>query len=221
MYANFQKFLGQICQTFPTLSEVEVTQTTKYKLVMSSECPRKIGPSWFGVALFQIWRVWPYGRCLWYDRWRPFILRQEKWWNKSRLVQASMLEVGTNCLGKYQHTDAVEELPHTETPKNAVRRLHCTMCIPSNWRLDPFDAMNVQHSKSELESFLVKLWYWLANHVRKRRLKAEDVVASIVMASIVTRLANRCKMLHNVQTASFYVAFGALCASEVMLIFGD
>ena len=81
--------------------------------------------------------------------------------------------------------------------------------------------MNVQHSKSELESFLVKLWYWLANHVRKRRLKAEDVVASIVMASIVTRLANRCKMLHNVQTASFYVAFGALCASEVMLTFGD
>ena len=52
----------------------------------------------------------------------------------------------------------------------------------------------------------------LASHVGKRRLKAEDVVASIVMASIVTRLANRCKMLHNVQTASFYVAFRALCA---------
>lgn len=36
MYAN--------SQTFPTLSDVEFTQTTKYKLVMSSQCPGKIGP---------------------------------------------------------------------------------------------------------------------------------------------------------------------------------
>lgn len=47
----------------------------------------------------------------------------------------------------------------------------------------------------------------LASHVGKRRLKAEDVVASIVMASIVTRLANRCKMLHNVQTAQLLCRF--------------